>query len=251
MRLCKQRKWTPIEYVDNDVGASNGKRRPAYEKMLADITDGQIGAVVAWDLDRLHRRPIELERFMDLADTRKLALATVSGDVDLSTAQGRLTARLKGAVAATKSSTSQIGSVAPAARPPRWGGPGGNTRSATWQAPTGLSPTRPRPRWSSRLTPRFWPVRRSATSAKNGTPPGCAPSTASDGPSRSCRISYASPATPGCALTRPTRTAPPKTTLSAKAAGRRWWMRRRFGLLKLCWTRPAARPGARVCAATS
>ncbi|AGZ51092.1 recombinase family protein [Mycobacterium kansasii] len=99
VRLCKQRKWTPIEYVDNDVGASNGKRRPAYEKMLADITDGQIGAVVAWDLDRLHRRPIELERFMDLADTRKLALATVSGDVDLSTAQGRLTARLKGAVA--------------------------------------------------------------------------------------------------------------------------------------------------------
>jgi DNA invertase Pin-like site-specific DNA recombinase len=36
---------------------------------------------------------------MALADEKQLALATVSGDVDLSTAQGRLVARLKGAVA--------------------------------------------------------------------------------------------------------------------------------------------------------
>jgi hypothetical protein len=68
--------------------------------MLADIRSGRSGAVVAWDLDRLHRRPIELESFMALADEKHLALATVSGDVDLSTAQGRLVARLKGSVAA-------------------------------------------------------------------------------------------------------------------------------------------------------
>ena len=45
----------------------------------------RLGAVVVWDLDRLHRRPIELETFMALADEKHLALATVSGDVDLST----------------------------------------------------------------------------------------------------------------------------------------------------------------------
>ena len=99
-KLCADKGWTPVEYVDNDTSASNGKRRPAYETMLADIRDGRIGAVVAWDLDRLHRRPIELESFMALADEKHLALATVSGDVDLSTAQGRLVARLKGSVAA-------------------------------------------------------------------------------------------------------------------------------------------------------
>jgi hypothetical protein len=68
--------------------------------MLDDVRDGRIGAVVAWDLDRLHRRPIELEAFMALADDKRLALATVSGDIDLATAQGRLMARLKGSVAA-------------------------------------------------------------------------------------------------------------------------------------------------------
>lgn len=100
LRLCAERGWEPIEYVDNDTSASTGKRRPAYERMLADISDGTITAVVVWDLDRLHRRPIELESFMALADEKRLALATASGDVDLSTAQGRLVARLKGSVAA-------------------------------------------------------------------------------------------------------------------------------------------------------
>ena len=37
---------------------------------------------------------------MALADSHRVALATVAGDVDLSTAQGRLVARLKGSVAA-------------------------------------------------------------------------------------------------------------------------------------------------------
>ena len=100
VKLCAGKGWEPVEYVDNDVSASNGKPRPAYAKMLTDIRDGAVGAVVAWDLDRLHRRPIELESFMALADDKHLALATVSGDVDLSTAQGRLVARLKGSVAA-------------------------------------------------------------------------------------------------------------------------------------------------------
>lgn len=99
-KLCADKGWTPVEYLDNDTSASSGKRRPAYERMLDDVRGGRIGAVVAWDLDRLHRRPIELEAFMALADDKRLALATVSGDIDLSTAQGRLTARLKGSVAA-------------------------------------------------------------------------------------------------------------------------------------------------------
>ncbi len=97
--LCAERGWRPVEFVDNDTSASTGKARPGYARMLAAVEAGEVGAVVAWDLDRLHRRPVELEAFIDLADRHHLALATVSGDVDLSTAQGRLIARLKGSVA--------------------------------------------------------------------------------------------------------------------------------------------------------
>jgi site-specific DNA recombinase len=103
LKLCTDRSWTPTEYVDNDVSAYSGVRRPSYERMLADIEAGKLDAVVAWDLDRLHRRPIELESFMLLADQHRLALATVSGDTDLSTDNGRLFARIKGAVARAES----------------------------------------------------------------------------------------------------------------------------------------------------
>ena len=98
-KLCAQRGWTTVEYVDNDTSASNGKTRPAYQRMLADIREGRVDAVVAWNLDRLHRRPIELEHFIALADQKHIALATVGGDADLSTDDGRLFARIKGAVA--------------------------------------------------------------------------------------------------------------------------------------------------------
>lgn len=98
VKLCAERGWRFAEYVDNDTSASTG-RRTQYEAMLADIRAGEIGAVVAWDLDRLHRRPIELEHFIALADEKKLKLATVTGETDLSTDNGRLYARIKGAVA--------------------------------------------------------------------------------------------------------------------------------------------------------
>lgn len=98
LQLCADRGWEPIEYVDNDTSASTG-RRPAYQRMLADIEAGSIRAVVAWDLDRLHRRPIELENFIELANRHGLGLATVGGEADLSTDNGRLFARIKGAVA--------------------------------------------------------------------------------------------------------------------------------------------------------
>jgi DNA invertase Pin-like site-specific DNA recombinase len=67
--------------------------------MLNDIRNGVVDAVVVWDLDRLHRRPMELEQFIDLADEKHLALASIGGDADLSTDNGRLFARIKGAVA--------------------------------------------------------------------------------------------------------------------------------------------------------
>src|SRR5215207_9820893 len=74
VRYAAARGWDVAGlYVDNDVSASSGRRRPEYERMLADVVTGTVDAVVSWDLDRLHRRPVELERFIDLADEHRLA----------------------------------------------------------------------------------------------------------------------------------------------------------------------------------
>ena len=123
--------------------------------MLADIREGRLGAVVVWDLDRLHRRPIELEAFMALADEKHLALATVSGDVDLSTAQGRLVARLKGSVAAHEGEHRKARQLRATRQPPNAGVP-------NWTRAFGyLGDTRqpdPADRAAGgRLTPRCWP----------------------------------------------------------------------------------------------
>src|SRR4051812_22506501 len=89
-------------YVDNDISAADvRKRRPEYERLLGDIKAGIVDGVVVWDADRLHRRPVELEAFFEVADAAGLRhLATVGGDIDLATGDGLLVTRIKGAVAA-------------------------------------------------------------------------------------------------------------------------------------------------------
>jgi site-specific DNA recombinase len=99
--LCAARGWEVAHtYVDNDVSAYSGRTRPGYEQLLTAIADGSVDAVVAWHPDRLHRSPAELERFIDLVEHHRVAVATVQGgQYDLSTAAGRMTARVVGAVA--------------------------------------------------------------------------------------------------------------------------------------------------------
>lgn len=99
-RLAIDKGWRVTErYVDNDVSATRSKARPQYQRMLTDVRAGRLDALLVWDVDRLTRTPRELEDVIDLADAHGLALASVGGEIDLATEQGRLTARLKGSVA--------------------------------------------------------------------------------------------------------------------------------------------------------
>ncbi len=97
--LAKRLKWPVARvYVDNDISAYKRKRRPEYEELLADIESGAINAVIAWHPDRLHRQPIELERYIDICDRRRVQNHTVQAGLwDLSTPSGRAVARTLGA----------------------------------------------------------------------------------------------------------------------------------------------------------
>lgn len=98
--LAARRGWTVTEvFTDNDVSATAQRKRPAYERLLDAIEAGDVDALVVWDIDRLTRRPAELEKFIDLAERHGVQLASVGGEIDLATPQGRLTARIKGSVA--------------------------------------------------------------------------------------------------------------------------------------------------------
>ena len=105
-RAFAERRCWPVAdvYVDNDTSAYSGKKRPEYERMLIDLASGIRDALIVYHLDRLHRRPSELEDFLDLCDRTGIRdLACVTGEIDLGTHDGRFHARILGAVARKES----------------------------------------------------------------------------------------------------------------------------------------------------
>ncbi|MGW0914685.1 recombinase family protein [Streptomyces sp. NPDC002784] len=103
--LAARNGWDVVEtYVDNDISAYSGKKRPGYRQMLADLDEGKATVVIVWHTDRLTRSIVELEEYIELSDRRGIATHTVqAGTVDLATPSGRMTARILGAVARQES----------------------------------------------------------------------------------------------------------------------------------------------------
>ena len=103
--LCQRLGWQVCEVlVDNDVSAYSGRRRPGYERLKQLMAEGLIDSVVAWAPERLQRSPRELEDFIDLVERSGVQIETVkSGRWNVTTAQGRLTARILGSVSRAES----------------------------------------------------------------------------------------------------------------------------------------------------
>ncbi|MBO1768513.1 recombinase family protein [Allobranchiibius sp. GilTou38] len=84
--LCASNGWEVADtYVDNDISATTGRRRPEFERLL---TDGPT-RIVVWHTDRLVRLTRELERVIQLGVPVN---AVTAGHLDLSTPAGRATA---------------------------------------------------------------------------------------------------------------------------------------------------------------
>jgi len=85
-------------FVDNDISAFSGKKRPAYNEMLEWLSKGAAQAVLCWHTDRLHRSPRELESYIDICEKSGITThATQAGEIDLATPSGRAVARTLGA----------------------------------------------------------------------------------------------------------------------------------------------------------
>lgn len=92
-------------FVDNDISAStrSKKPRPQYDDLIRRARRHEFGAVLAYSNSRLTRRPRELEDLIELHDQHGVQFNTVvSGNDDLSTADGRMVARIKANVDAAE-----------------------------------------------------------------------------------------------------------------------------------------------------
>lgn len=83
---------------------SSTPHRPTTAKCHPDLTAGQRDAVIVYNLDRLHRRPVELEEFVALCERAGVHhVATVTADIDLGNDDGLFMARIFAAFAAKES----------------------------------------------------------------------------------------------------------------------------------------------------
>jgi DNA invertase Pin-like site-specific DNA recombinase len=99
--IAELRQGNPVPgvFCDNDLSAYSGKRRPAYEAMLAEAQAGDWEVLAAWHADRFTRQPVENERLIELAERYGVDLLTSTGQHDLSTPSGRLHFRMLGSIA--------------------------------------------------------------------------------------------------------------------------------------------------------
>lgn len=82
--MCTINGWQPVGYyIDNDRSASNGGPRPEWTRLLNDVADGRVDAIVVWNQDRGWRKMSDLESLRPLLEPRGVLLATTNiGVVD-------------------------------------------------------------------------------------------------------------------------------------------------------------------------
>jgi DNA invertase Pin-like site-specific DNA recombinase len=158
-------RWPPFccVYVDNGLSAwQRNRRRPDWDKMLLtldrdssklDASDPKAShhhdGIMVYHGDRLIRQPYDLELLLNIADTRAMPLASVSGVRNLSSPDDRFVLRIEAAQACRESDntsrrvrlgvkaamTGKGGKVPARSRP-------GGRRPFGWGVPTGSTRTK-------------------------------------------------------------------------------------------------------------
>ncbi len=91
-------------YQDNNRSAWRADRkRPGWDRMLADVESGKITAIVVYHGDRLIRQPDDLGALLKLADGKGVKLASPTGTRDLGNPDDRFVLYIEAAMAMRES----------------------------------------------------------------------------------------------------------------------------------------------------
>lgn len=123
-------------FVENDTSAStrSKKKRPQYDAMLKAAEAGQFDVILAYSNSRLTRRPLEAERLIQLYEQQGVLIKTVvSGEDDLATADGRMSARMRAAIDAAEAERTAERVSRAAKQRAEQGRTNGGTRPYGWQ----------------------------------------------------------------------------------------------------------------------
>lgn len=98
-RVAKAKSLTVTEVITDNCVSASKRGRPGYDRLVKMMATGQVDTVIILRIDRLLRLNDELEELIQLVEKHPVRVVTAEGDVDLSTPQGRLVARILVSVA--------------------------------------------------------------------------------------------------------------------------------------------------------
>jgi DNA invertase Pin-like site-specific DNA recombinase len=94
---ARQLGWSDIEVIDDDLGRSGaGSRRPGFEKLLAAICEGRIGAVLSLEASRLARNGRDWHTLLEFCGLVGTLIVDEDGVYDAASPNDRLLLGMKG-----------------------------------------------------------------------------------------------------------------------------------------------------------
>jgi DNA invertase Pin-like site-specific DNA recombinase len=96
LKLITDRGWELVHapFTDNDVSATKKRKRPQYEQAMAMVKGKRCDVLVVAHMDRLYRKAAELEGIIPIVEQTGVLVVSTDGAYDLSTANGRMVARM-------------------------------------------------------------------------------------------------------------------------------------------------------------
>ena len=77
------------EYVDNGFSGKDD-RRPEFERLLADLRQGEVKILVVYKLDRIGRSVVHLLNLFEEFKNRGIGFVSISQNIDTTTPEGRM-----------------------------------------------------------------------------------------------------------------------------------------------------------------
>jgi DNA invertase Pin-like site-specific DNA recombinase len=87
--FCQYKGWEIVEtYIDRGVSGAK-ERRPSLNRLMADAEAGKFDVVVVWKFDRFARSATHMLKALEKFQTYGIAFASVTEQIDSSTAMGK------------------------------------------------------------------------------------------------------------------------------------------------------------------
>ena len=88
----KREGWVLVREMYDDGGFSGGTiERPAFQRLLSDVSAGKIDVVVVYKVDRLTRSLSDFAKIVDIFDNHTVSFVSVTQQFNTTSSMGRLT----------------------------------------------------------------------------------------------------------------------------------------------------------------